>query len=204
MRRTKRRGFTLVELVVVVAIITVSVPAIFSLFFSIFRARSKIYILQELKKNGDYSINVMSNLIKQRAISIHTDPGVADVGEICSTKSRLDSNSSSAVGQLLYFKDLDGRMFYFTTKYDRISSYSSFLKESDDDSTDDTIGVNSGSLMSGNTRVDNWGLSCYRTNPFSPPIVTVRFTVLPKKSSASSVQEERAGFDYAANIKLRN
>lgn len=181
----------MVELIVVIGVVALTVPVVFSLFFSVLRARSKIYILQEIKKSGDHSLNIMTNLIRQSAVAIYSDQSLTT--EVCSTKSKLDTSSS--FNGSLYFKDQFGDSFYFEKINDRIV-YSYIT-------TNPLIAANKVDLMTVHTKLDNDGLTttCYRTNPFSLPIVSVKFIIL---QASGTTQEEKASLSYAANIKLRN
>jgi type II secretory pathway pseudopilin PulG len=186
------KAFTLIELVIVIGVIAISLPIVFGLFFLILQAQSRIYILQEVKRNGDYTLSVMQNIIKDRAYAIYSDPGLANENEVCSTKSSPSTPTSAA--NPLYFKDPDGRLFYFyadeTTH--RIASYSAITNPNTYWLTNEKVAI----------EPDNFSLSCFRTSIFSPPIVAVSFSISQAGSPAR--HEEKASLNYQTKVKLKS
>lgn len=180
------RAFTLIELVVVIGVIGVSLPVIFGLFFLTLQQQSKIYILQEVKKNGDYALNTIRSTIKQYGEKV-TDSGYQN--EICPVLPTPTPTPAST----LYLVDKFGNRFkYFQTSTtpSRIASESS------------TLGINNWYLTNDKVNVDSLGFTCYRTNPFSPPVVAVSFSVSQAQTSAP--HEEKASMTYTTKIKLKS
>ena len=65
-----KSGFTLIEIIVVVGILGIIMVMGSNLFFSILRGSTKTKILQLVKQNGDYTITVMSRMIRNaRSVS---------------------------------------------------------------------------------------------------------------------------------------
>jgi len=188
---TINKSFTLIELVIVIGVIAISLPVIFGLFFLNLQAQSRIYILQEVKRNGDYTLNVMQDIIKNRAYAIYSDPGLST--EVCSTKSGSGTPSNFTTSlpfPIMYFKDLDGRYFYFEVATNKIASRSAIISPDPYLLTNEKVSVSS------------FDLSCMRTSVFSPPIVSVSFTV--SQAGTSTRHEEKASLDYQTKIKLKS
>ena len=180
-------SFTLIELVIVIGVIAISLPVIFGLFFLNLQAQSRIYILQEVKRNGDYTLNVMQNIIKNRAYAIYSDSGLTT--EVCSTKSGSGTLSSFS-GSILYFRDVNGDGFYFDVTTNKIASHSA------------AINPNPYLLTNEKVSISSFDLSCMRTSVFSPPIVSVSFTV--SQAGTPTRHEERASLNYQTKIKLKS
>lgn len=184
MRYTKtRRGFTIVELIIVIAVIAIAIPAVFGVFFSMLQARLKVVALEEVKRNGDSAINIMKHMIQNNAVAIYSDNTLNT--QVCNT------SASSSPGPL-YFKDKDNLASYFNFKIDSdrisISGPSAVLNY----------------ITNLKTITSNFSVSCSRTiatyNTF--PIVTISFDITA--AAASTRQEEKAKLNYRAKIKLRN
>lgn len=58
------QGFTLIEILVVTAIILIIIAAVSSLFFSSLKGATKTTVINEAKQNGDYALSVMERMIR--------------------------------------------------------------------------------------------------------------------------------------------
>jgi len=66
----KRLGFTIIEIVVVVAIVGITLPAIFAILFNLLRLNLQLSQLQRVKEVGDYVSNVMISTVRRNAIRV--------------------------------------------------------------------------------------------------------------------------------------
>lgn len=180
-----RRGFTFIEMLVVISVIGLALPVLFSLILTILQQQTKIYRLVEVKRQGDYILNIMENNIRNNASSIYSGvPNPNDTNLIC------DTSGSSGSGS--YFKDKLGNWFHYLN-LDKVSSQSSTTSQLFD-------------LTNSKVRVSNFSISCNRKSSFSPPIVTVTFNICYNTGvdCSSSRPEETASMTYQTKIKLRN
>lgn len=186
----KKQGFTIAELVIVIGVIAIAVPAVFGIFFSVLRAKAKVQILQEVKRNGDSAINTMKHLIQNNAVAIYSDTSLTN--EVCSTKGSLGTSSSAS--SPLYFKDSFGNYFYFGIDSNRIASNSAVSPPP------------LAYLINNKATVSNFILSCNRPANLDTynalPVVSISFTLT--KAGAAGRQEERTSLTYSRKIKLRN
>jgi type II secretory pathway pseudopilin PulG len=98
--KNKSQGFTLLELVLYVAIAAVVLGAISSLIFILWQARIKNKVVSEVEQQGMFAIKYLTNVIKQ-----------ADT-VLIPTQANLSSNLelvSSSFGQVNIFED-NGRL----------------------------------------------------------------------------------------------
>lgn len=182
MKTKNKVGLTIIELIIVITVIGISLPAIFGLFFTMLRARAKTYALQEVKRNGDNALTIMETLIRQRALSIYSDSTLAN--EICA------ATSSQSNGPL-YFKDKDAALFYFIAEGVNpviIASHTASLTYN---------------LTNQKVAVSNFSMQCFRKITFSPSIVKIDFDITSFSTSATR-QEENAKIHYTTQVKLRN
>ena len=99
-----KKGFTLIETIVVVAVIGLTLPVIFSIFFVLFQQQTKIYRLNTVKKEGDYVINLIENTIRDDAVTIlsSNSPIPPDATNLkCANDSTSYSSTSSLTFQMV-------------------------------------------------------------------------------------------------------
>jgi competence protein ComGC len=182
-----KKSFTLIEMVVVVAIVGLVVPAIFAIIFGILREQTKINKLVTVKAEGDYILNIVANSIRSNAFSIHSANPPSDANLVC------DVSASSNPGPL-YFQDPDGGWFGYSVTGDTVASESSALTE--------PAGLNSEQTI-----ISNFTLNCSRVNSYAAPVISLAFDICFKTGTGictSSRVEETAQLHYQTKIKLRN
>lgn len=187
--QNRNRGFTFIELLIVIAIISMSLPIIFGIFFINLQVQSKVYSLQRVKREGDTALSAMRAVIRQYATSIHSSSSATDLNEVCT------SANPTHIGDL-YFKDQHGNTFRFykDAVSEKIASQSA---RTETGGSDENFNETSSAVT-----VTNWLTSCTRTSPFSPPLVAIAFTI--SHATASIRTEDNAMLYYQTTIKLRN
>ncbi|OGK15589.1 hypothetical protein A3H80_03735 [Candidatus Roizmanbacteria bacterium RIFCSPLOWO2_02_FULL_37_19] len=180
--KSKLRGFTLIETMIVLSIIGLIIPVMFSLFFINLRSQTKVLILQEVKRNGDNSLNTIESLSKQFGVSFHQASPPLRTNEVCVT-----TGSNYSAGNI-YILDESGDWFSFYLDNGRIASESG------------TTGVTY--LTNDKVVVSSFSLTCDRPISVSPPIMSISFTV--SQVGTPGRQEEEASLNYQTKIKLRS
>jgi|SRR3990167_3394474 len=181
-------GFTLIEMLVVIAIVIFIVPVMFSVVFSVLREQTKIYRLSTVKGEGDYVLNRVSSTVRNYAISIHSASPPDDNNQKCKAVETYSSSSS------LYFQDEWGEWFSFYLSSGTISSSSSQLAQPQ-------------SLNSDKTAIYDFSIGCTRAASYSPPTISLSFNicyVTSAGSCASTRPEEFSDLHFQTKIKLRN
>jgi len=186
----KLKGFTLIETIVVVGVLGLTLPVIFSIFYVLLQQQTKIYRLNTTKKEGDYAINLIENTIKNQAVSIisSNSPIPPDA-----TNKKCDNDSSSYSSTSgLYFIDKDGSWFGYVVNGDTIASSSAALAS-----------IN---LTSSKTHITGFSISCSRTYLYSQPSVSLSFDIkfCNDVGCAQTRPEEISSLHYQTKIKLRN
>lgn len=188
----RKSGFTLLETVIVIGIISFILPVIFSIVFSITRQQAKVYVLSTVKREGDNALSIIENTIRNQAVSLHNGIPQAS-NKICTDTSIRYPATGSSNGSDFYFYDKSGEYFRFRflNATDEIASSSS-ISNASVDLTSDT-----------NTRVSNFAISCNQTSEFTPPLVDISFTIEQKQTTSTRI-EDIASLNYSTKIKLRN
>jgi prepilin-type N-terminal cleavage/methylation domain-containing protein len=189
-----KKGFTFIELIIVVGIVGMLLPALFSIFFIVIQQNIKIYRLSEVKKEGDSALNVIENTLRTYATDVYSTSTMADGDRQCSSGVAPANAYDGADGDSFYLKDRNNNWFRFYLTSDKISSQSSILNG----------GAATGSvdLTSANVVISDFSISCSRSGSFSTPIITVDFTI--GYDDESSRPEDTASMTYKTNIKMRS
>ncbi|MEN9327749.1 MAG: hypothetical protein RI947_557 [Candidatus Parcubacteria bacterium] len=179
LNRNTHKGFTLIEVIVVIAVIGMIIPAIFSVIVAILQQELKIYQLSEVKRQGDTALAIIESTVKLNAVSIN------DAG----TGGNAVCDDAGDTGDADYFRDDEGNWFRFSVSNDRIASSSSIVNATND-------------ITKSTVVVSDFALTCSRPNGAAPPLINVQFTV--SAGGTSTRQEERASITYRTKLKLRN
>jgi type II secretory pathway pseudopilin PulG len=191
----RKKSFTLIEMIVVIATIGLVLPAVFAIVFTILQQQIKIQRLSIVKREGDYALSVMENTIRNYAKSIHS--GIPDeTNEICKSVNSTPQSFD-----------------YFRDKYNNYFRFCRSRNGTDCDGDGNFIASNSSILInnpsyfialnSEKTKITNFSIQCYRTNLYSPPVVNVSFTI--EYNTTSTRPEERVtSLNYKTKIKLKS
>jgi prepilin-type N-terminal cleavage/methylation domain-containing protein len=185
-----KKGFTLIEMLIVIAIIAITLPVVFSIFVVSLQSQAKVFVLQNVKKNGDSALDVIEYLVKNKIYTIYSDSGLTN--EVCTTRSNqgTDATYSSSSGNPLYFADKDGNSFYVDQVNDSGTTRIAYYYPDAHFLTTPLVAV------------QNFSISCSRSSFLSPPVIAISFTV----SQLDSVtrHENTATLNYQTKIKLRS
>lgn len=188
MKRSFANGFTLIEIIVVIAVIGLTLPVLFSTILTLMRQQVKIYRLSQIKREGDYLVNIMKNIIRDNTVTIHTNTPPNDANIICKNVG------TSASGTSLYFLDKNKQWFGYLATVNSIASTSANLASP----------IN---LTSNKTIVSNFSIYCSRTSIFSPAAILFSFDICFDTGSGvctSTRPEEITSMHYQTRIKLRS
>lgn|SRR3989338_1673567 len=178
----KKKGFTIIEIIVVIAVVGMTLPTIFSLMFLSFQAQNRVRALQNVKESGDYSFSVMQSLIRQFGHGIYKAADSSSINKVCG------STGESYTGRL-YFKDINDNFFSFSIDNNRIASTSGAIVYY---LTPENVTAQEADFV----------ISCERLTDFDPPLVTIDFTLTVGATQLR--YEDKAELRYQTKVKLRN
>ena len=181
MSHVSRKGFTLIEMIVVVGVVALTIPAVFAITFAVLRQQAKLYALKTVKREGDLALNAIKTNIKNCAVTIHDASPPLDTNAIC------DQTGSNNAPTTMYFVDKTGAYFSYSNSSTKIASNSSIPNAA-------------GDLTTPNVQVDNLTFSCVRTNQFSPPVVSVKFQIQYQNPDRHA---DISSMTYQTQIRLR-
>jgi len=186
----KFKSFTLIETIVFIAVVGLTLPAIFTIFMVLLQQQAKIFRLSTTKREGDYMINLIENTIKNEAVTIlsSTSPMPPDS---TNTKCDKDATSYSSISSL-YFLNKNGLWFGYLINGNALASSSASMASTN--------------LNSTKTRISSFSMSCSRTYAFSQPSVSLSFDIefCNDVSCTQTRPEEISTLHYQTRIKLRS
>ena len=164
-----RKGFTLIEFLVVLSIVIFIIPSVFGLIYSLLRQQSRVVALQEVKRQGDLAFNHMKTTINNSAVSTYNG-SLGTPAAVCATTSSIYTGSSGAP---MYFLNASGVNSYFgyslngtALQYEQTSAAASALTNS-------------------SVVISDLAFGCTKNSEFSPPLVNVSYTVTQSANNVS-------------------
>lgn len=184
-----KKSFTLIEMVLVIGVLGFTLPLLFSIIFLILRQQTRIYSLQELKRQGDNAFSTIQSVIKQSGVNIINPsitpfppyPTIIDNCPVYPTPSLTPA-------PYIFLYDKDGRDFSYYLVGGKIASNSA------------ANSINNYFLTNDKVAISDLQFSCYRSNQFSPPIVWTAFKV----SQSVGADPTPASMQYSTKFQLRN
>ena len=178
--KKKSRSFTLIEIMVTLAVLGLALPALFSMFFVLIRQQVKIYKLAEVKRQGDYLVSFMETAIRE-ATDINSPRVCKAAGSVSGPPTPFD------------FYDHKGNSFRF--------SVSGGVVRVTVQNVSGALPFPTSDLTNSKVNVSVFGISCQTPGRFSGALVNVSFTVT---FSGTAGPEGQTSLDYETNIKLRS
>lgn len=189
----KTKSFTLIEMVVVIGVIGFVLPILFSIIFLIIRQQTRIYSLQELKKQGDNAFYSMQTSIRENGVNIIANPTIITpppyptIYDICP----IYPSPTLTPAPNIYLYDKSGAIFSYSVVGNKIASNSA------------KSGITNYYLTNDKTKIASPGadflFSCYRSNQFSPSVVWTYF-----KITQNSPDTNPSSMDYSTKFQLKN
>ncbi|MBI3620194.1 hypothetical protein HY214_03580 [Candidatus Roizmanbacteria bacterium] len=197
-QRNGKHAFTFIEMIVVVGVLLVALPALFSIFFAVVSEQVKVIRLSQVKREGDFALGVMSSVIKGSALAIYSaTTAQCTANNFTGPQCSVAGTSYSDSGGAFCFKEKwpAGSGFNFSQTTNSISSASAVFAATP---------VN---LVSDKMYVTNFTLKCTRTATYSPPIVTVSFDICYNTGNSASPcvgyrPQDVASLHYQTSIKM--
>lgn len=179
----KNFGFTLIEIILVIAVMALALPALVNIVFTIVRQQYKIVALQEIKSQGNNALNTMQTVIRNNAIGIYQESSLT-TAECVTNQSQYGSNNGSD----FFFKDKEGKYFSFYLDAGNQEGENYIASESAAIS-----GV--AHLTNNKVMISDFSISCIKTATYSSPVITINFKVSHREGSF---------LEYNSRVKLRN
>jgi len=118
----RKKGFSLLEIIVVLGVLALLLPTVFGVVYIIMQQQLRIYRLTETKKQGDLIMSYIKESISRSAVGIVNDSGVAQ----CVTPGITYSNSigefnltmdDSSTPDMFSFQQNAGQLLFIQQTY---------------------------------------------------------------------------------------
>lgn len=179
---------TLVEVVVVIGIISIALPALFSTLIVSTRQQVSISRINEVKNQGDTVLGAMTSRIKNDAetLCMSTD-GTTCGTTLCETADGphdMNSFIDKSGGFVRYYADTTTQSLY---EYSATASVVPVIATR--------------RLTNDRVKVSSFLLQCQKTSETTRPIVSIQYSVLAE-AAGNTKPEERATLDYSTKIAV--
>lgn len=182
-----RRGFTILELIIVAGILALITMVISQVLFSTIRSNTKSEVIKEVKQNGDFALETMVRMI-QNAKNI-TAVSCSDDG---ATKNIAITLTNQDDGQTTFQCSLDNGV----NRIASVSASTEYLISSNliltDSAGQSTLDCNSADILS---------FSCFTVSGI-PKSVQIQFGLRQKNDTTSQFEASRMMFQ--STVVLRN
>lgn len=189
---SKQFGFTFLEVIIVLGIIGILLPIVFSIIFTVSRQQNKIYRLAEVKQQGDYAMAFMKSYVGEHAEKIYNDSALT--AEVCKTSAAPQNLHISQTGNNFYFLKENTLNDYFRLY---VATDSSRLMLDDNGEQFN--------LTTSNVKVinDQIELVCIKKNNVSNPFVIISFGLYYTTNLQTARPEDVAILNYKGVVQLR-
>lgn len=109
----KNTGFTLVEIVVCVALLSIVVTLITQVLFTTTHVNTKTKILTDIKQNGNFAIDIISRMVRS-ANSIQCNPGPPPVALITNPDGNVTTITCISDGNVMRISSESAHQAYLT------------------------------------------------------------------------------------------
>jgi hypothetical protein len=182
MNRIELKSFTFLEILMAVGILGFVLPIVFNIIFTILQQQIKITRLAIVKRQGDYVVNVVKNLVIGQMTGIYSEKEL--VNKKC---DGFDNNQTyaSSTGKDFFFKDINGAAVNIYLNQGKIAT-----------------GPANINLTNDQVMVENYQIFCANFGSFTTPFVTVKFDIY--YNTISTRPEDLARLSYQTSFRLRN
>lgn len=199
-----RKAFTLVEVVVVVAILGISIPVIFSVITTVAKQQGKIYRLSEAKQQGDYALAFIRNQLRSEGGQVYRilnagtlETEICNVAGVTTTQTGQDFYFEVDAQPNDYFRFYNGRANIALDQGQREISQIFF----DNNGTIEPLTTNK-------VKIENFEMKCIRKNLASQPFILVSFIIYFTGDSDNfnintAAPEDIAVLNYQTVVQLR-
>ena len=169
--QARNKGFTLIEILVVVGILGIIAVVASNVFFTTLRSSGKTKVLTIVKENGDYALSVMERLIRDsQEVVTNSD------GQYC-----INGMNKIKV------KRIDGTEIEFACE--------------EEGTVNGRIASNSARLTSNEVKVNSCSFDCEAKGQFYPKTVIINFTLSQSTVTTRPEEQASVNFQTTVSVR---
>ena len=177
----KKKGFTLIEMLIVLTVVAILLPTVFSIVIVIMRQQVRIYKVIETRRQGDYILTFIKDRLVRSNQMLNYPAGT----QLCATAPSTSTATNGAAVSFLGNDDIEYRIF------SQVSGTTTNLMFA-------LPATSSGITINNNlVEVINFSVQCGRRAGLGAPLINIAYTVRFKDADFS------VSIPYQTKIKLR-
>jgi len=191
--RKHRKGYTLIEMMLVIAMIGLLMPAVFSILYVIMQQQVKIYELTETKRQGDYVMQLMKEKIMRDAASLRRDDdgifaSVSVISNICNSSGSSFTSANNGL-DFVFLNDVTNPFQYVqsgnTLRYREVGAPNV-----------------DAALNNSKVTITNFQINCAVKSTYTDPVVSFSYTATYNRI-VPNPQLGTTALQYQTKVKLR-
>jgi len=120
--KNKKKGFSLLEIVVVMGVLGLLLPSVFGIVYIIMQQQLRIHRLSQTKQQGDLILNYMKESISRNAVGVGSALGSPQCVNAASTYSNASGEfnftlDNSATPDMFSFEENTGQLLFIQNTY---------------------------------------------------------------------------------------
>ncbi len=175
----KNKGYTLIEVLIVITILGIIMPAVFSILFAILQQQAKISEITEVKRQGDYALQYMKEKISREA------DGVIDNTGLLTLCDNPVQDTSATAGADFIFQGTSDFNFYTNAGILMFNQ-----------------GLLTTPLTASPIVISDFQIACIKKSTYASPIIMFSFRVTFNRAS-QDVQLGTTELLYQSRVRLR-
>ncbi len=184
-----KKSFSFLEVLVVVAVLGIVLPAFFAIFYTILIQQVKVYRLSEVKRQGDSLTTFLENTFRNNAYTIYNG-----ATEICQADPAVAFPHN---GTPTSFQNVYDSVFSISNTTTSVSlSYPNPVAPAP------TFAFPAGQLNNLPVDIKSFTITCTRSGQYSAPVIAITYTATYHTTSTNP--NENASLPYQLYIKLRS
>lgn len=186
-----KKGYTLIELVVVIGILVVISSLVTGILYTTLRSTTKTTVTTNVSQNGSYALSTITNIITSSSEVLNVYTGEPGDFSDCTDSPR---------GSSIELQRLDGGVTTLVCTGDTDPTGTGYIDSIASHSAD---GASFDLLNTQEVKTtNNCSFTCKQSTVYDTPVIEISFSLIDK--SISSFKEDEASADFDTSVVLRN
>lgn len=187
----RKKAFTLIEMLIVLTVVAILIPTVFSIVFVIMRQQVRIYRVIETRRQGDSVLTfIKDRLVRSKQITNY--PASPSLTPYCATAGATYTSTGGT--DIAFLDNDDNRYILYLDSVNDNLMFRPLLPNGTPTGTANSVNNN---LVA----ISDFQVSCARRAQEGSPLISVSYTIEFKDNTA--VEDGTVELQYQTKIKLR-